>query len=250
MIRSSYYMTPIQRGKLYRFLLIVSALLSLFFLTTVLSILAQSRIAQESLSESVAPQVLRFHVLANSDSAEDQDLKLEVRQLLLDTIYERIAADTSSLAEPNVLSKEELRNYIANHSDELKQTAETYMQSKGFSYNAEIRFESCYFPTKQYGDITFPCGTYDAVRVLIGEGKGKNWWCVLYPPLCFSGVTSAGAVPDSSKRELENLLADEEYQALSTKRRVVFGDVPSSTQEEAFSGTTVRVRFRLWEMVK
>lgn len=225
---------------------------------------SQARRTQEALAAQMAPQVLRFHVLANSDSPEDQTLKLEVRSLLLDEIYAGIcdggqssgsaaevsAANVSSanLSAANVpatdlsASKEEIRDYIAAHKDELEQDAETYMANRGYAYPAEIRFETCYFPTKQYGDMTFPCGSYDAVRVLLGEGKGKNWWCVLYPPLCFSGVTASAQVPDSSKETLEALIPDEDYRWLTGKRRLVFGD-----GENGQPGA-VHVRLRLLEL--
>ena len=269
MTRSFYYMKTRSRGKLYRFFLIMSAAASLFFLAGVLNTLALSRAAQEALSEHVAPQVLRFHVLANSDSREDQELKLEVRGLLLDSIYRGLTSgqesDPSSGLRPETgaLSKETLKIYISGHSRELEQEAEAYMHSKGFPYNAVIRIESCYFPTKQYGDVSFPCGTYDAVRVLLGEGEGKNWWCVLYPPLCFSGVTSAGELPDDSKQELKNMLPEEDYLPLMAKRRIVFGDggsaglAPSQSddggknfaenRDEEKREATVHVRLKLWD---
>ena len=275
MNRSFYYMNPMRRGKLYRFFLLLGAVSSLFLLTGVLNTLSLSRNAQEALSEDVAPQVLRFHVLANSDSREDQELKLEVRRLLLDSIYDGISHEMDGRG---ILSKQELQSYISGHSRKLEQEAEAYMRSKGYPYTAEIRLEQCYFPTKQYGDVSFPCGTYDAVRVLLGEGKGKNWWCVLYPPLCFSGVTSAGEMPDESKQELKNLLPEEDYLPLMTKRRIVFGEkiragnacLPGAegaaanadpsrtgknaangdgTTEQSSGGVTVQVKFKLWEMV-
>lgn len=270
MNRSFYYMNLTRRGKLYRLFLLLGALSSLFFLTGVLNTLSLCRTAQESLSGNVAPQVLRFHVLANSDSREDQELKLEVRDLLLSSIYDGISREIDG---KEALTKQELKTYISGHGRELEEEAEAYMQSRGYDYTAKIRLEQCYFPTKQYGDVSFPCGVYDAVRVLLGEGNGKNWWCVLYPPLCFSGVTSAGEMPEESKQELENLLPEEDYLPLMTKRRIVFGDGGSGGRgrsggsggiqgfgkagesalgfgKEAEKGggeVTIRVKLKLWE---
>ena len=84
------------------------------------------------------------------------------------------------------------------------------MQEKGYAYTAQLDIVSDYFPQKAYGDMVFPCGTYDAVRVTIGNGKGHNWWCVLYPPLCFVDV-STGVLPDNSKKKLRDSLSDTQY---------------------------------------
>ena len=278
MNHSFYYMKSLRRGKLYRFFLALSAAASLFFLTGVLNVLSCSRAAQESLSENVAPQVLRFHVLANSDSPEDQALKMEVRGLLLDSIYSDVCCGSprqetcvpsTDCRSSEPLSKKELQTYISDHHEELERKAEAYMSSRGFPYSASIRLERCYFPTKQYGDVSFPCGTYDAVRVLLGEGKGKNWWCVLYPALCFSGVSSTGEMPDESKQQLKNLLPDDDYRPLMVKRRIVFGEgrpsasLPAGAQtapaaapqsgrasEPETREVTVHVRLKFWDALR
>ena len=151
---------------------------------------------EEALASRIAPKVLRFHVLANSDSPKDQALKLEVKDLLLDTIRQGLGSETAQGPEQGAgnpppegpgteagdgLTKDQTASYILEHKAFLEETAEAYMESRGFSYGADIRLEQCLFPEKTYGDMTFPAGTYDAVRVLLGEGKGKNFWCVLYP---------------------------------------------------------------------
>jgi len=84
------------------------------------------------------------------------------------------------------------------------------MKNLGFNYLAHMELTDCYFPTKTYGDMVFPCGTYEAVRVKIGEGKGHNWWCVLYPPLCFTD-SSYAVVPDSSKEILRHSIDESDY---------------------------------------
>ena len=154
---------------------------------------------EEALASRIAPKVLRFHVLANSDSPKDQALKLEVKDLLLDTIRQGLGSETERGPEQGAgnpppegpgteagdgLTKDQTASYILKHKAFLEETAEAYMKSRGFSYGADIRLERCLFPEKTYGDMTFPAGTYDAVRVLLGEGMGKNFWCVLYPSLC------------------------------------------------------------------
>ena len=209
--------------------------------------IGQNKQTQEALAARLAPKVLRFHVLASSDSPADQALKLKVRSLLLDTIYQDLASD-DPLAVP--LSKAELLRYVNQNQDRLKKTAEDFMKQEGFSYAADIQIEDCYFPTRQYGDLVFPCGRYQAVRVLLGNGKGHNWWCVLYPSLCYSGSDSITVMPDSSKQELQNLLSEEDYLALKGKRHIVFGERSLPEHQNDASVLTVQVKLRFVERLR
>lgn len=177
--------------------------ISCLFLAFLLS-MSYTRNEEESLAARIAPGILRFHVIANSDSKTDQSLKLEVRTLLLDTIYEDIGADAT---------KDKTCEYIRANEKRLEQTAETYMKEKGFSYRAHIEIASSYFPSKTYGDVTFPPGYYDAAKVTLGSGSGQNWWCVLYPPLCFVDATYA-IVPEESKMTLKNILPEDDFAEL------------------------------------
>lgn len=237
------------------------------FLIFIMLSMTYLRRSEEMLSARIAPEVLRFHVLANSDSSEDQALKLEVKQMLIDTIYVGLRVDLQANMPINLqkgflvdpasdrneatipFSKELISSYISEHREQLEKKAESFMSDRGFSYSASVRTEKCYFPTKIYGDVVFPCGTYDAVRVLLGEGNGKNWWCVLYPPLCFTD-NAAAVVPDSSKTELKNLLSDDDFYALMKNRRVVFGDSnKKATTEKEKTQVTVRVRSRFLDLL-
>lgn len=170
--------------------------------------MAGRRQSDEAMAARIAPEILRFHVLANSDSDEDQQLKLRVRTLLLDSIYEELGENASL---------DDTKEYVLANKDSLEQEAEDYMKAEGYDYPAHMEVTECYFPTKAYGDMVFPCGTYDAVRVEIGKGKGHNWWCVLYPPLCFVDSTYA-VVPDSSREILRESLDAADYQALLKKQ--------------------------------
>lgn len=170
--------------------------------------MAGRRQSDEAMAARIAPEILRFHVLANSDSDEDQQLKLRVRTLLLDSIYEKLGENASL---------DNTKEYVLANKDSLEQEAEDYMKAEGYDYPAHMEVTECYFPTKTYGDMVFPCGTYDAVRVEIGKGKGHNWWCVLYPPLCFVDSTYA-VVPDSSREILRESLDAADYQALLKKQ--------------------------------
>ena len=170
--------------------------------------MAGQRQSDEAMAARIAPEILRFHVLANSDSDEDQQLKLRVRTLLLDSIYEKLGENASL---------DDTKEYVLANKDSLEQEAEDYMKAEGYDYPAHMEVTECYFPTKTYGDMVSPCGTYDAVRVEIGKGKGHNWWCVLYPPLCFVDSTYA-VVPDSSREILRESLDAADYQALLKKQ--------------------------------
>lgn len=134
----------------------------------------------------LADRVVRLHVLANSDSEEDQALKLLVR----DAVLERATAlleQTESRAEAEALLRESL--------PELETIAEETVRANGYSYAVTAELEDTSFPTKEYDGFSLPAGEYLALRILIGEGAGQNWWCVVFPPLC----TAASAdVPETA----------------------------------------------------
>ena len=124
---------------------------------------------------AVRSKVLRLHVIANSDSAEDQALKLKVRDALLLQGGEVFASGST---------KESAEKAACKNLQSFLQTAEKTIRENGKSYNVCISVGKSSFPTRVYENITLPAGEYDALRVVIGEGKGKNWWCVMFPPLC------------------------------------------------------------------
>lgn len=160
-----------------------------------------------AVSEDISNSVFRLHVIANSDSDEDQELKYHVRDEVLEYMNE-ISSDCSS--------KEEVVNLVYEYQDEFKQIAEQVIKDNGYDYTVNIRIGNFDFPTKDYGDISLPAGNYDALRIEIGEAAGQNWWCVMFPPLCFVDVTS-GIVPDESKEVIKENLNEEEYDLVSNK---------------------------------
>ena len=111
-------------------------------------------------------------------------------------------------------SKDEAIKIVEENKDTFKEIALNTIRENGFSYNVNINIGNFEFPTKSYGDISLPAGNYDALRVEIGEAKGQNWWCVMFPPLCFVDISS-GVVPDESKEVLSDNLSDEEYALVS-----------------------------------
>lgn len=185
------------------------ALLSLgCLLLAMLLTLAQVQKGREVLADRLSPSLLRFHILANSDSAKDQEIKLEVRSLILDYMQEHLDGDAD---------KEQTVEYLQNHQGEVEQLADRYLKENGFDYQAELELTNCYFPTRVYDDMVFPCGYYDAARITLGKGDGHNWWCVLYPRLCFVDAVCR-EVPEESKRKLAAKLEEGDYLALRDNR--------------------------------
>ena len=159
----------------------------------------------QNVSTDIADSVFRLHVIANSDSKEDQDLKYKVRDSLLKYMNEICK---------NCDSKEEAISIVEKNKENFKQIALTTINNEGYSYDVNINIGNFEFPTKNYGDISLPAGLYDALRVEIGESKGQNWWCVMFPPLCFVDV-SYGVVPEDSKEIMEENLTEEEFALIS-----------------------------------
>ncbi len=153
---------------------------------------------------NVTNAVIRFHIRANSNDAEDQKLKLYVKEGVINYI-EPLLEDSKSIDE----SKE----IIEDNMDDIREIALDMISEQGYSYDVNVYLTEEEFPIKEYGDMVFPAGIYQALRIDIGEGNGDNWWCVMFPPLCFIDATS-GVVPEESKEEIKNLLTEEEYTQL------------------------------------
>ena len=158
-----------------------------------------------AVSSDIEASVFRLHVIANSDSKEDQELKYKVRDAVLEYMN-NISKDCTS--------KEDVIELAYKYKQEFKQIAKRVIEENGYDYNVNINIGNFEFPTKNYGDISLPAGFYDALRIEIGNAKGQNWWCVMFPPLCFVDVTS-GIVPDESKEIMRDNLNDEEYSLIS-----------------------------------
>lgn len=129
----------------------------------------------------VRDDVLRLHVIANSDSAEDQNIKLLVRDRLL---------EVGAFCFENAENREQAVQAVQNACETLTNAANRVLAANGFSYTATVTVKEEYFDTRAYEDITLPAGRYLAVCAVLGEGEGKNWWCVMFPPLCLPAVTA------------------------------------------------------------
>lgn len=182
----------------------IGRLLTITFLLLIYTTICAFSYVQ-AVSTDISNSVFRLHVIANSNSDEDQSLKYKVRDNLLEYMNNICS---------NCSSKEEAIELVTEHQEEFKQVALETIKNEGYSYDVKINIGNFEFPTKQYGDISLPAGYYDALRVEIGKAEGRNWWCVMFPSLCFIDVSS-GIVPEESKEELQNVLSDEEYSIIS-----------------------------------
>ncbi|HPO05071.1 MAG TPA: stage II sporulation protein R [Bacillota bacterium] len=159
---------------------------------------------------------IRFHVIANSNSPSDQQLKLTVRDGLLRSINDGLAAETMAMVKPDktkaTLDIDRSKEFIEENLAEFVQEAQAILKREGCSYPVKAELGTAFIPKKTYGKITFPAGNYNALTVTIGEGRGENWWCVLFPPLCLIGLTpEEGANMEELYKEA---ILDEKYRFL------------------------------------
>lgn len=182
-----------------------NSLILLFLLFIYICISAISYVT--AVSRDIEQSVFRLHVIANSDSEEDQNLKYKVRDNLIEYMND-ICKD--------VTNKDDAINIAKEHTDEFLTIAQDTIKENGYDYNVSIEIGNFSFPTKNYGDVSLPAGYYDAIRVKIGKAEGQNWWCVMFPPLCFVNV-SAGIVPDESKELIKQELTEEEYSIVTNE---------------------------------
>lgn len=166
---------------------------------------------EQKLQEGIAQKIIRFHVIADSDNEQDQMLKLKVKDNVVKEL-EVVLAEADNV--------DTARELIQEHIPQIEAVARATLDAEGCSKEVTAGLTNCYFPVKQYGEFTFPDGEYEALRVTIGSGQGKNWWCVMYPKLCF--VDSLyGVVPENSKKELKKQLTDEEYEEILQGKKKV-----------------------------
>lgn len=154
------------------------------------------------LQQSISEKVVRFHVRANSDESYDQELKLKVR--------DAVGSEMAELLE-DASGRDECEQIILDNMQMIETVAETVIASEGYTYEANAYLREVDFPVKTYGDYTFPAGSYEALEIVIGEGEGHNWWCVMYPNMCFSG-TVYEVVDEDAKQALKEVLSEEEYE--------------------------------------
>lgn len=174
--------------------LMLAAVIGLF------ACIAVSALSREQ--NDISKSVIRLHVIANSDSKEDQQLKLNVRDAIL--------KDANDIFE-NINTKNDASIKVKENINKINTLAKKEIKNQGFDYNVVCSLEKTYFPTRQYENFTLPAGEYDALKVVIGKGEGKNWWCVMFPPLCTNGIENKEAIAYFEKN-----LSKEEFMLITS----------------------------------
>lgn len=151
--------------------------------------------------QDIANQVIRFHVLANSNSNTDQDLKINIKNSVINMLESELNSSSSI---------NQTRELLASNINNIQELASSIVKQQNFDYSIGVKLDYDYFPTKVYGDVTLPAGVYECLKIEIGEAVGDNWWCVMFPPLCFVDITMA-EVSQKDKDLLKNSLTSEQY---------------------------------------
>ena len=161
--------------------------------------------------KNISSNVVRLHVVANSDTDADQALKLKVR----DAVTQYLSPVLKDVSETYGTKR-----IIEQNIENIKKEAEKTIKKYGYTYNVTVNTGNFQFPTKVYENTTFPKGKYDALKIVIGNGKGQNWWCVLYPQLCFSNGN--GTLSKHGEAMLKESLSTDEYNLITSKSKINF----------------------------
>ena len=151
--------------------------------------------------------LIRFHVLANSDSEEDQALKLKVRDKVISYLKPKLE-DSESISQSEKI--------ILNEKDKLMDICKETIKQNGYNYDVSINLGYSKFPTKQYSSVVLPAGEYKSLKIIIGKGQGKNWWCVMFPPLCFVDEQN-NVIDKETDEKLKKVLTKDEYELIVEK---------------------------------
>lgn len=176
----------------------IDIIVGMVVIVSLISILAYS---SKKTTDTLSNEMIRFHVVANSDTTEDQLLKQQVKDEIIECM-EPLLKESKSI--------DETRKIINKSLTKIKSVAQEVVRKYGKGYKIYVNLDKANFPTKAYGDVVLPAGEYEACRVIIGEGKGENWWCVMYPPLCYIDAAS-GVVPLEGKEQLKQNLNEQQY---------------------------------------
>lgn len=179
----------------------------------------------------IRDKLIRFHVIANSDTDEDQNLKLKVRDKVVEALSERLG---------NVNSLEEAENILEENIDYVNEIAKDVIEENNYTYEVNTMLSYENFPDKVYGDCVFPQGNYEAFRVIIGEGKGQNWWCVMFPSLCFV---------DESKNSVDSSELKEEIENIEPKNNETTNENKEKNKESSDVNNGVKFKFKIVEVI-
>lgn len=206
--------------KIFCFLLGIIAIVNLYFFVG-----AKQVKSDEEIVKDISEKLIRFHVIANSDEETDQQLKIKVKDNIINYIFPKLK-DSKSI--------DESRDILRNNNKQILKIAEKTIKENGYNYTVNSTLDRENFPEKKYGNITLPQGEYEAYRVIIGSGQGKNWWCVMFPPLCFVDVTKGQVSDKETEETMKRVLDDDEYTEISNKN----------------DKNKIKIKFKIVEIIK
>ncbi|MEG0308166.1 MAG: stage II sporulation protein R [Clostridium sp.] len=240
-----------------RFISIVVTVFVVFVLVFEMALSGSENIAvaqdnEEEISiEEISNKLIRFHVIANSDNEEDQSLKLKVRDKVLEYV-QPLLKDSKDIEQSREILREENGKILA--------IANKVIENNGYNYTVDSTLTKEYFPIKTYGNITLPQGEYEAYRIIIGTGEGQNWWCVMFPPICFVDITKGDIAYEETEEEMKRVLEDDEYNMVNntvsnngqgeTAEKKVEDGKRSSNIIDNSEDTNIVVRFKIVDMWK
>ncbi len=161
----------------------------------VCEIMMMGKVYSENITDEISDSILRMHILANSDNVDDQEIKIKVRDYIIKYINDK-----------NIDCKDDVIKSITD----MKNNIDVFLKENGFHYKSEILVSNSEFDTRIYSNISIPAGNYHALKIILGEGRGKNWWCVAYPPLCFTESVT-GKISNGGNDLLKRILDEEAY---------------------------------------
>ncbi|WP_026887501.1 stage II sporulation protein R [Clostridium beijerinckii] len=183
--------------------------------------------------DEVKDSLIRFHVIANSDSDEDQQLKLKVKNKVIDYLYPYLNSSQSL---------DESRKIIKDKMEDVKVLAEEVIKDNNYDYDVKVELSRENFPDKSYGNITLPQGNYEAFRIIIGSGQGRNWWCVMFPPLCFVDESKAQVEYDKTENKIKSNGKSFELEGKD--------DSDESVEDKPTDKSNIKIKFKIAEIFK
>ncbi|MBW7475097.1 stage II sporulation protein R [Paenibacillus oenotherae] len=223
------------------------------FLALIMLLLSwESQKADAAIAGGDIPQEsIRLRILANSDSAADQAVKRQVRDAV-------VAEINSWIETSGTQTIEEARQSIRGHMKDIEGVVAAELRERGFTYSFKAELDIVPFPTKIYGSKVYPAGNYEALRITLGNGAGENWWCVLFPPLCFVDAVSGEASAAGSDQAAEAAKAEqktETNQVSETVHSTVVDSIAAAAAGQAETAAigaeeAPEVKFFLWEMLE
>lgn len=182
---------------------------------------------KKDIQSEISDKLIRFHVIANSDTSEDQGLKLKIRDKVIEYLYPKLSKSKSI---------EESREILKANDSKVKEIARQVVKSNGYNYNITSTLDRENFPVKTYGNITLPQGNYEAYRIIIGSGKGQNWWCVMFPPLCFVDISKGQVSYKETEKVMKTVLTPDEYSYVDNTSK--------------YENNKIQIRFKFLDFIK